>query len=94
MSKQLKADIISFNYRGYGVSDGVAPKDEAILHLDVAAIGDFFKKKAQPDQELLLFGKSFGGAASILCALHHPNLFKLIVLESTFTSFPDCIRTG
>ena len=49
MSKQLKADIISFNYRGYGLSDGPNPKDEAIIHYDIAAIGDFFKQTAQPD---------------------------------------------
>ena len=45
----MKTDIISFNYRGFGLSDGAAPKDEAILHIDILAITEFFKKTLKPD---------------------------------------------
>ena len=93
MSTQLQTDIISFNYRGFGLSDGAAPHNEEILHIDILAITDFVKKIAKPDQELILFGKSFGGAASIFSAMNNPGLFKIIVLESTFTSIPDCIKS-
>ena len=49
MSTQLQTDVIGFNYRGYGVSDGAHPHNEEIVHVDILAITDFFKKTAKPD---------------------------------------------
>ena len=54
-------------------------------------IAKFFKETAEPEQELILWGKSFGVATSIYTAMNNSDLFDLCVFESGFTSGPEAI---
>ena len=93
LSRNIDADAVCFNYRGFGLSDGQA-LDERSIELDTHAIATYVKRIAKPDQEIILWGKSFGVAASIYCAMNNPDLFKYIVLDSGFTSILDMIKTA
>ena len=61
------------------------------MKIDTNAIIDYVKTVAKPDQQLILFGRSFGAATAIYGAINNPGMFDKIILEGAFTSFKDCV---
>jgi len=77
-------DVLLFDYRGYGASDGVAA-NEADLYADGDAAVEFVrtKKGARPER-IVLYGHSLGTAIAADVAAR--GAFGAVVLESGFSS--------
>ena len=79
----LGADVMLFDYRGYGQSDG-APS-ETNMYADAAACYRWLTgSQGVPSNQIVLFGRSLGGAVAIELA-SQVDCAGLIV-ESSFTS--------
>jgi fermentation-respiration switch protein FrsA (DUF1100 family) len=78
--------VFAFDYRGYGRSEGSA--HEAGVLQDGRAAHAWLAARAgiEPD-DVVLMGRSLGGAVATDLAAHHGA--RGLVLESTFTSMPD-----
>jgi uncharacterized protein len=81
-------DVLAYDYRGYGKSDG--RPSEAGLHLDAEAAFDAEIARGVPASRIVCFGESLGGAVSIHLATRRPC--AAIVVVSTFTSLRDVAR--
>ncbi len=83
---RLRLSTFIFDYRGYGMSEGT-PSEEG-SYLDVRGAWNYlieYERLAPSD--IILFGRSLGGAvAAWLAGQHTP---KALIIESTFTSAPD-----
>ncbi|GFN95847.1 abhydrolase domain-containing protein 13 [Plakobranchus ocellatus] len=83
----LNANVLMVEYRGYGKSEG--GESEAGLYQDAEAAMDFLLKRSDIDpSQIMLFGRSLGGAVAVYLAsssTYGPRLAGLI-LENTFTS--------
>ena len=77
-------DVLLFDYRGYGASDGVAA-NESDLYADGDAAVAFVRneKRARPER-IVLYGQSLGTAIVADVASRGP--FGAVVLESGFSS--------
>lgn len=82
----LSLNVLIFDYRGYGQSEG-RPSEEG-TYLDALAAWRYLTEERQVSpQNIVLFGHSLGGAvAAWLAAQVNPGA---LILESTFTSIPD-----
>ena len=75
-----------FDYRGYGRSDGET--SEQGTYLDGEAAWRYLTgERGIPAQEIVIFGRSLGGAIAAHLAMSKAP--KALILESTFTSAPD-----
>lgn len=83
---ELGVNVLLFDYRGYGRSDG--QPTEAGLRLDAEAAWAYLtQQRGIAAQDIVLHGQSMGGPfAAWLAARARP---AALVLESTFTSVPD-----
>ncbi len=79
----LGADIMLFDYRGYGKSDGI-PGEEEIYQDALACYNWLINQKSYTSEQIIIFGRSLGGAVAIDLA-GRVSCSGLIV-ESTFTS--------
>jgi len=80
------ASVLMVEYRGYGKSEG--KPGEKGFYKDVEAVWTWLTKTAGfSAQDIVLYGKSLGGAmATELAKRHGP---AALILQSTFTSIPD-----
>ena len=86
---KLGYNLLMFDYRGYGGSEG--RPDEEGTYLDAAAAWDYVAEiKKEPPSRIALVGRSLGGAVAIDLALRHPP--GALVVEATFTSLADVGR--
>lgn len=87
---QLGFDVLLFDYRGYGQSDGKFPT-ETQVYQDAQVAWDYLvQQQGIPPQNIFVYGQSLGGAIAIDLAVRNPNIRSLIV-ESTFTSMRDMV---
>ena len=83
---QLGLAVLIIDYRGYGRSEG--EPSETGIYRDAEAAWRYLTETRQiPAQQILLLGRSFGGAVAAYLASRHESLG--LVLESTFTSAPE-----
>lgn len=81
----LGFDILVFDYRGYGQSEG--KPSEAGTYLDAEAAWTFLVQEEGVDPaRLVICGRSLGGPIAARLARQHPP--GALLLESTFTSLP------
>jgi hypothetical protein len=82
----LGLNCFVFDYRGYGKSEG--KPNEAGTYRDAQAAYDWLTgTKLIPAEQIVLFGRSLGGSvATHLAACAEA---AALVIESTFTSYPD-----
>lgn len=86
LQKRMRVTVLIFDYRGYGRSDGV-PTADGILR-DARAARAFLAKRAAVDEaDIVLMGRSLGGAAVVQLAAESPA--RGLILESTFSSLKD-----
>jgi abhydrolase domain-containing protein 17 len=79
----LGANVLAYDYEGYGVSDG-APS-EARLYADVDAAYRYLTvERGVPPEDVIAYGRSLGGGPSVDLASRRP--LGGLVLESAFTS--------
>jgi len=94
VGEQLAArgfDVLLFDYRGYGQSEG-ASADERGLYEDAAAAHDFVvRERGARAERVVLYGQSLGTAAAVDVAARKPC--GALVLESGLSSAGDMART-
>ena len=87
---RLGLDVFIFDYRGYGRSEGKPTEHGTYKDAEAAWRYLVETRQVNPDQ-IIVFGRSLGGAiASWLAQTHPPGA---LILESTFTSLPDIAAT-
>lgn len=86
LNRRHRLAVLAFDYRGYGKSQG-KPTEDGILADARAARAWLAKRKDVSEQEIILMGRSLGGAVAIDLAAKDGA--KGLVLASTFTSMPD-----
>jgi hypothetical protein len=77
---------MAFDYRGYGRSEG-KPSEHGILQDARAARRWLAARTGTPETEIVLMGRSLGGAVAV--DLASKDGARGLVLASTFTSLPD-----
>jgi fermentation-respiration switch protein FrsA (DUF1100 family) len=82
----LGLNVLIYDYRGYGESEG--RPTEAGTYLDVKAAWDYLlgERRISP-QQIVIFGRSLGAAIAADLASQQPSAG--VILESAFTSVPD-----
>lgn len=86
MFHRLGLNVFIFDYRGYGQSEG-RPTERGTYQDAEAAWQYLVKELKVGPQEIIVFGRSLGGAvASWLAQNQTPGA---LIVESTFTSLPD-----
>lgn len=87
--RALGLNLVTFDYRGYGESDGTP--SEAGLYRDADAAYAFLRDSLGiPPERILIFGHSLGSAVAVDLAAREPA--RGLVLEGAFTSAPDVAR--
>jgi len=82
-------NLFIFDYRGYGISEGTP--DVKGIHLDAEGALEtvlFTLPRANQD-DIIVFGKSLGGAVAVYTVTHSlfKNRVKALVLDSPFSSY-------
>lgn len=83
---RLGLNTLIFDYRGYGRSQGT-PSEPGLYRDAEAALAYLQRERGIPRQEIILFGRSLGGAVAAWLAARHPP--GALIVESGFTSVPD-----
>lgn len=82
----LKLNVLIFDYRGYGLSEG-SPNENG-TYLDAETAWNYLVgEKGIAPRQIIVWGRSLGGAIAARTAAHHR--VGLVVMESTFTSLKD-----
>lgn len=83
------ASVFMYDYRGYGLSEG-SPGEEG-LYTDVrAAVRYLIEEKNIPENKIILYGRSLGGAVAAYAATEY-NAAGL-VLDSAFTNIRSVVK--
>jgi fermentation-respiration switch protein FrsA (DUF1100 family) len=86
LQSKLGADVLLFDYRGFGRSEG--RPDEAGTYRDARAAYRWLTAvRGVPPERIVLMGESLGSAVALDLAVTRPA--RALVLESPFTSVPD-----
>jgi hypothetical protein len=90
---QFKCDILTYDYTGYGHSNGVTTLDE--IYSDIEEVGRFAKNILHvPTNELILFGCNIGSLPSLhLATQSEYNNIKGIILMSPVSTGVRIIST-
>lgn len=83
---ELALNVLIFDYRGYGLSDG-HPGEEGTYRDAEAAWSFLIERRGYAAGDIVLFGRSLG--AAIAAHLAQSVRPAALILESAFTSVPD-----
>jgi fermentation-respiration switch protein FrsA (DUF1100 family) len=83
---EYQISLFAFDYRGYGRSEG-CPNEAGVLADGHAAQAWFAQRAGIQRSEIVIMGRSLGGAVAIDLAA--TNGARGLILENTFTSMPD-----
>jgi fermentation-respiration switch protein FrsA (DUF1100 family) len=83
---ELNVAIFAFDYRGYGRSEG-SPNEKGVLADGRAAQAWLAKRANIAPSEIVLWGRSLGGAVAVNLAAE--NGARGLIVERTFSSLPD-----
>lgn len=88
MVEKLSINVFIVSYRGYGSSTG-EPTEEG-LKLDAEAALSYLKSRPDVDpNQIVVFGRSLGGAVAISLAQRFGHELLGLVVENSFTSVGD-----
>ena len=79
------ANVLAFDYRGYGRSEGV-PSEQG-TYKDAQAAYQWLRQKGFSGPEVIAFGESLGGGVAAELATREE--VGGLILQSSFTSIPD-----
>jgi fermentation-respiration switch protein FrsA (DUF1100 family) len=82
----LRLSVFAFDYRGYGRSEGL-PQEKGILEDGTAAQLWLAERTGKRPEEIVLMGRSLGGAVAVDLAARHGA--RGLIVQNTFTSLPD-----
>lgn len=85
LNKLVGVSVMLYDYRGYGRSEG-RPSEKGIMNDARSARSWLANREGIDCQEIVLMGRSLGGAVSVDLA---QDGARALILESTFTSIPD-----
>ena len=88
--QELGFSVLAVDYRGFGKSTSQLPS-ETLAHEDARAAWDWLARQ-HPHRPRYIFGHSLGGAIAIGLAAEVSDEAGTMV-EGTFTSIPDVVRT-
>lgn len=86
---QLGFSTFVFDYRGYGHSEG-SPNEEGTYQDACAALHYLIHQLNIPLQEIIIAGRSLGGAIACRTAAH--NQPKAVIIESSFSCIVDMAK--
>ncbi|MBC8873758.1 MAG: alpha/beta hydrolase [Planctomycetes bacterium] len=87
---RFRVSVFVFDYRGYGRSEGVPTVDGLVR--DARAACDYLaKREGIAKDEIVLLGRSLGGALAVRLASEDGA--RGVILESTFSSLSDVAKT-
>ncbi|MBD2499333.1 alpha/beta hydrolase [Anabaena azotica] len=81
--RDLGFNVLAYDYRGYGTSEGTPTENHAYQDID-AAYNYLIKDLKIPPKNIIVFGRSVGGGSAVDLAARQP--IGGLILESTFTS--------
>lgn len=86
----LQCNVLMVEYRGYGLSDG-APGEKGFFSDAKVVLEHLFSRHDLDHSQIVVFGRSLGGAVAIDAAADAVFGSKLmgVIVENTFTSIPD-----
>ncbi|KAF5788681.1 putative peptidase S9, prolyl oligopeptidase, catalytic domain, alpha/Beta hydrolase [Helianthus annuus] len=88
MLQKLHCNVFMLSYRGYGASDGY-PSQQGIT-MDAQAALDHLSQRTDIDtSQIVVFGRSLGGAVGAVVSKNNPDKVAALILENTFTSILD-----
>ncbi|MDD5426799.1 MAG: alpha/beta hydrolase [candidate division Zixibacteria bacterium] len=82
----FNVNVLLFDYRGYGRSDG-KPSEAGVYEDALAAFNWLVREKNIANSDIILFGRSLGGAVAVETALKVPC--GGVIVESSFTSVAE-----
>ncbi len=82
---RMGVSVLGFDYRGYGRSEGT-PSEAGVLADARAARTWLAQRTGIPENQVVLMGRSLGGAVAVDLAADGA---RGLILESTFTSMPE-----
>ena len=85
-SRVLQANVFSFDYRGYGKSEG-SPHEAGLQQDADAALAWVCEQDKVKPTEVIIVGQSLGGG--VACYLAEKHGCKALILQRTFSSLPD-----
>lgn len=86
LQTEMSVTVLAFDYRGYGRSEGIPTQGGALD--DARAARTFLAKETGVGElEIVLMGRSLGGAVAIQLASEQPA--RALIVESTFSSLKD-----
>lgn len=85
-------DVLLFDYRGYGASDGVASYESDLYADGDAAVTFVMKQKNAPPERIVLYGHSLGTA--IVADVASRGNFGAVIVESGFSSASSVANTA
>jgi fermentation-respiration switch protein FrsA (DUF1100 family) len=85
LREELSVSILLFDYRGYGKSEG-SPDETGILMDARAARAWLARRAGLAERDIVLMGRSLGGAVAVDLA---QDGARGMILENTFSSLPD-----
>ncbi|KVH94030.1 hypothetical protein Ccrd_003943 [Cynara cardunculus var. scolymus] len=88
MLQKLHCNIFMLSYRGYGASDGY-PSQQGIIRDAQAALDHLSQRTDIDTSQIVVFGRSLGGAVGAVVTKNNPDKVAALVLENTFTSILD-----
>lgn len=83
---RLGLNVLIFDYRGYGMSEG-SPDEQGTYRDAEAAYRCLVNDKKCDRRRIIVFGRSLGGAVAAWLAARHAA--GMLILESAFASIPD-----
>ncbi len=86
MLRRLGTHVLLLDYRGYGRSEG-APSEAGLYADGRAGLAWLTREGGVPEERIVLFGRSLGGAVAVDLAQDRPLAGEL--LERTFSSLSD-----
>jgi pimeloyl-ACP methyl ester carboxylesterase len=88
---EIGANVLLVDYRGYGGSTPIAPRESSIDEDARAAIMYLQSHRGFPLERIYVLGRSIGSGPATQLAVENPGLGGLI-LESPFSSIDDAAR--
>ena len=83
----LGFNVFMIDYRGYGKSSGKASENAS--YLDAMGAYNYLKnEKKYSSEDIIIWGRSLGGAIAIDLSYRLKNKVAALVVESSFTSIP------
>lgn len=86
----LGVNALLFDYRGFGQTAGRIRREEDIYRDGQAAWNYLRHERRIPAEDIILWGRSLGGAVAVEVARHQPA--GALVLESTFYALDEMAR--